>query len=138
MPGDRFVYGQRFAKSWQVMTNETDVYACPLCLTRYPLAEIETLTWDHYPPRSIGGRDGDTVLVCEECRSKWASIDLEIARLRDVEEFQKAYPGTVPFIQRFPGTPGLQNSTMRVAVSVAEGGIMIIGRPEENPTQAVK
>jgi hypothetical protein len=140
MPGDRTVYGQRFAESLRLVTGEAGYYACPLCLTRFPLAEINSLTWDHYPPRSIGGLNGDTVLVCKECQRKWSDIDVELHHLQKAQEHNRAHPGTIRGKLKFPDTPGLTGSNQHVALelpSSPEGFILrMIVLLEANPQAA--
>ncbi len=134
----RYDYGERFAASWEVVTGAVGIYACPLCLTQFPLSKIDTLTWDHYPPQSIGGRGRDTVLVCEVCRERWSSTDADVSRLKEQEDYMHSYPGTVPAVLRFPNMPGLDRSSQQGAFSFQDQTLQLVARPEANPPQATK
>lgn len=129
-------YGQRFSESLQAVTGEVGYYACPLCLARFPLQEAEALTRDHYPPQSIGGRDSDTVLVCEVCRERWAQTDAHIDRLKRRDEFDREYPGMLPIVASMPNARTIKGLRHRAALLIDKDGLEIHARPEANPPEA--
>lgn len=137
MPRDRLGYGQRFATSLYVVTQEADIYACPLCLTRVDLTKIESLTWDHYPPQSIGGRDRDTVLICEECRKRWDRIDAQVNVVKKHHEFHRQFPDATPARIRYSDVSGRPGPKIRVALSPHEEGIRTVARPGSNSPQLI-
>lgn len=129
----RKAYADRFSESLRVFTNEVGQYACPLCLTRFPVSAVSTLTWDHYPPRSIGGRASDTVLVCGDCQRRWDAIDADVDRLKKRAKFEANYPDAVPAVLQLPGVHSIRGLSHRVALRVSGNTVEIIGRTEKNP-----
>ena len=132
----KLAYAEMFSRSLEVATGETGIYRCPLCLAAFDIEDADSLTWDHYPPRSIGGRDRDTVLVCGDCHRRWDRIDAELARLERRDEFEKLYSGMVPVILAIPDEPDARGLRHRMALKVDEGSIVLVGRPQDNAAEA--
>ena len=129
---NRSTYAERYSESLEAVTGEKQVYRCPLCLDPTPIADASSLTWDHYPPRSVGGRRADKVLVCEACRQRWNLVDEELVRLRRRDAFDRKYPGMEPRVLSVPGERTVRGLRQRVAVDVQEGQIRFFGRTEIN------
>jgi len=113
-------FAQRYSHSYFVAKNKKNIYACPLCFDEYPVTEANVLTWDHFPPQSVGGTQ--KVLVCEECRSNWHSIDTELDKVKKIETFQNNFPKHQPKILKAEIAPGLVH---RVAFNFSDGAIEI-------------
>lgn len=125
-------YAQRFAKSLQIVKGSNQLYACPLCLISFPVSEAQSLTWDHYPPQSIGGRDSDIALVCQTCRDKWDRFDAEINRLKKYEDFERQFPGMEPIKMQVLGVPRARGLRHRAAICIETNTIKILGRDDKN------
>ena len=48
-------------------------YMCPLCLTSYYEDDLSQLTFEHVPPRSVGGQR--LVLTCRVCNEQASGKD---------------------------------------------------------------
>ncbi len=121
------------ANSLEATTGETHTYRCPLCLTPFAVEEADTLTWDHFPPQSIGGRDRDTALICHACRSRWDRTDANLHRLQLRDGFEQQHPGMIPVTLSIPGQGPIRGLRHKAAVGAKDGSIIILGRPESNP-----
>lgn len=126
-------YAILMASSLEVATGETQTYRCPLCLAPFPVSQADTLTWDHFPPQSIGGRDRDVALICHTCRSRWDRIDANLHRLQLRDSFEQQHPGMIPVTLSFPGQGPIRGLRHRAAVGAKAGSIIILGRPASNP-----
>ena len=135
---EKAAYAELFSKSLEVITGESGLYRCPLCLKASAVADADSLTWDHYPPRSIGGRDCDTALVCQDCHRRWSRTDAELVKLMRREEFDRLYPDMEPVILRIPGEPYVQGLRHREAIGIREDSIHLTGRPEHTPEEATQ
>lgn len=64
-------------------------YGCPLCLRLFPRDQIQHLSPDHVPPKSVGGRL--EVLTCNECNhTAGAELDSHAA---GIERFRRVLAG---------------------------------------------
>ncbi|MBM3302020.1 MAG: hypothetical protein FJY85_18980, partial [Deltaproteobacteria bacterium] len=132
------LYAELFSKSLQVATGESGLYRCPLCLAAFAVVDADSLTWDHYPPQSIGGRDRGAVLVCQDCRRRWNHVDAELVPLMRREEFDRLYPGMEPIVLRIPNDTYVQGLRHREAIGIQEDSVRLIGRPEHNAEEATQ
>ncbi len=135
---EKVTYAELFSRSLNVVTGESGLYRCPLCLTAFDVEDADSLTWDHYPPQSIGGRNRDAVLVCEDCHGRWDRTDAELARLVRREEFDRQYPAMEPVILRISDDPYARGLRHREAIKIDEGSILLLGRPEHNAKEATQ
>ncbi len=135
---EKIAYAKLLSKSLNVATGESNVYRCPLCLAPFSVQDADLLTWDHYPPQSVGGRDRDIVLVCQDCHRQWSPTDAELARLMRREEFDRLYPGMEPVILRIPDEPYVKGLRHREAIGVRGRPIRLVGRPEHNVQEATQ
>lgn len=126
-------YARHFARSLMAATGERDLYACPLCLKRFACSPetIDALTWDHFPPQSIGGLDRHAALVCAECREAWQFVDRQVAVRRDRERFDAEFPGMTPAVQRLIHPQKGDELYQRVALGITEErALRLVGRWE--------
>ena len=135
---EKVIYAEFFSKSLEIATGESQVYRCPLCLAPFDTSEADMLRWDHYPPRSIGGRSGDKVLVCEKCHKQWSRTDAELVPLKRREKLNQLCPGTEPIILRIPDEPYVRGLAHREVIDFGEDTIRLFGRPEDNSQEATQ
>ena len=135
---EKTTYAKFFSESLEVVTGESGLYCCPLSLGRAPVEDADSLTWDHYPTKSIGGRDRHVVLVCQGCQTRWTRTDAELDLLRKRDEFDKSYPGMKPVILSIPEEPEVPGLRHRAAFSAKEGSWQLFGRPEHNKEEVTR
>lgn len=76
---------------------------CPLCLSAFYRDDINTgsLTLDHVPPRTAGGRGAGDALVCKDCNSSLgASVDASLGehlRKMDITSFTPGSQGDISY-----------------------------------------
>lgn len=104
-------------------------YLCPLCLMNFNENELDQLTFEHVPPRSLGGRE--LVLTCCNC-NKHASgkdgVDTHAKKRENILDFTL---GTMTSSHRARYI--IKNTSQEVRVISSGGGILISGVPEANP-----
>ena len=72
-------------------------YVCPIC--RRWFTELEEVTFEHAPPRSVGGRE--VALTCRECNSGAGhGIDAELRKVQDLRDWNRGRLGK-PLRARF-------------------------------------
>ena len=98
-------FAQKYSHSYFIANSKKNIYACPLCFDEYQVTEANVLTWDHFPPQSVGGTQ--KVLVCEQCRRKWDRIDAELDKFKKKEEFIREYPNHCAAKMKLEIAPGL-------------------------------
>jgi hypothetical protein len=108
-----------------VTEGAVEVYVCPLCARPFP--NIDDLTFEHAPPKSLGGRE--VALTCKRCNNTaGSSLDVEMRRAEDVDAFVVGEP-TGPIRARFDVGAGAVN------VDVQRGPdreITVGGLPDRN------
>lgn len=69
-----------------------DGYVCPLCLRVFEKQHLHTnLTFDHNPPRALGGKSG--VLTCKDCNSKSGiQLDAHLLKVLMENDFRARLP----------------------------------------------
>jgi HNH endonuclease len=102
-------------------------YGCPLCLRLFPRDQIEHLSLDHVPPKSVGGKL--EVLTCKSC-NETAGAELDshafaVERIRRVLAGER-YP---PVLARFKFGRVTANMELRSDGALNE----ILGLPASNP-----
>lgn len=135
---ERATYAELFAKSLEAATHESGIYRCPLCLTAFGIEAADDLTWDHYPPQSIGGQDRDVVLVCSACQRSWSEIDAELVPFLRREAFDRSHPDAHPIVLRIADHPQVRGLRHREGLSVRDGVFTLLGRPEANHEAATQ
>ena len=99
-------------------------YVCPIC--RRWFASIEEVTFEHAPPRSVGGRE--VALTCRECNSDAGhGIDAELHKVQNLRDWQRGRLGK-PLRARFTfgGVP------LNVDVDRSPEMVTVVGLPEHN------
>lgn len=98
---DQNMWGLWRGSDWQSAQRiDTNAYVCPLCTRRVLIREHDEylrqseFTWDHYPPKSVGGIS--EVLVCRPCNSDFG---------KDIDYSLKAYLQYIRFIGKEDGVP---------------------------------
>lgn len=105
------------------------LYACPICTMLFTEESLDdgSLTLDHAPPRSVGGRV--VALTCKDCNSTAGyTVEREVRRLEDVKDFARAKVER-PLHVRFQ-VPGAEKP-VNVKVQGA-GGYFFGGLPKNN------
>lgn len=104
-------------------------YICPLCLNSFSQTEIQHLTFEHVPPRSLKGRE--LVLTCSDCNkhaSGKSGVDTHAKKRENVFDFAL---GTMSSPHRARYT--LNNISQEVRVVRSGNGMLIVGVPKANP-----
>ena len=139
IPRERPLADAAFADGWTALNHAfptlaehvsfSPFYVCPLCLHAFGRDAIQhrVLTFDHVPPRSVGGKR--LVLTCKKCNSTAGhAVDAHVGRESDFVEFMSR--GTVTNRRATLTTPV---GTIPVRLSTAAGGITVAGVPTANP-----
>lgn len=74
--------------------NTEDEYVCPLCVHGFRRADIQALTLEHVPPRSLGGNP--LVLTCRRCNQSAGGPDGVDTHARHLEHRLDLLRGTMP------------------------------------------
>lgn len=104
-------------------------YVCPLCLMSFQEDEIDQLTFEHVPPRSLGGRK--LVLTCRDCNNRASEKDGVDTHARKRENILDFVMGTLNSSHRTLFTVSNINQEVRVIRNA--GGMLISGVPKANP-----
>jgi hypothetical protein len=98
-------------------------YVCPLCVHAFP--SIDDLTFEHAPPKSLGGRE--VCLTCRTCNNNAGSgVDKELRKAHDHREWRR---GVGPPLRAGFEVKG---KTVRVDVQRTPEMVRIIGLPKQN------
>lgn len=104
---------------------------CPICEKHFTLAQIGSLSLEHNPPKSLGGKDN--ILTCVKCNNSAGSkIDAEILLTLNELEFMKFKPNSslkTKFHNKSTGEKGVNGN-----FSIDKNGTIIINvSPANNP-----
>jgi hypothetical protein len=116
-----------------VTEGEVGGYVCPLCCHLF--VDIDDLTFEHAPPRALGGRE--VALTCRPCNSTYGhTIDAEMRRAEDLLDWRS---GTLKReISARLAVPG-GNDQVNVRTEHGEDGVIrIVGVPGQNDPQVTK
>ena len=116
--------GNRAARA--LGTGIDDYYICPLCVHGFTRAQLTDLTWDHVPPKSLGGRL--KVLTCRDCNSR-AGHEIDVHAKREAES-QVFVRGKSTGERRARFVVG--DVTANVSVGIHNSGWRISGLPKRN------
>jgi hypothetical protein len=82
----------------QILPDVPDTILCPICwqmFERTHLDDPQTLTLDHVPPESLGGKDADGVLLCGNCNHSLGSkVDRPLKQTMQAADFAAGSPGS--------------------------------------------
>lgn len=83
----------------QYLDSPDQIYVCPLCLVGFFLKDIDKLTFEHVPQKSIGG--SRLCLTCTKCNSgAGEDIDSHLHRRERVHSFIRAIGGQETYTGR--------------------------------------
>lgn len=98
-------------------------YVCPLCIHAFPL--LGSLTFEHVPPESLGGRE--VCLTCVRCNSTAGfGIDKELRRAQDEREWSRGVGKPLRATLEVGGIP------VRVDLERTPEMVKIVGLPKHN------
>jgi hypothetical protein len=120
-----------FSQSLKVASGEEGKYRCPICLRSFQHDELSKLTWDHFPPKIIGG--SKRVLVCLDCNiSSGRLLESTLPRYQKRSKFEKEFPGHFPMKYSSGGI------VMRGAVRASPDKIEFHSRTEDKFESALE
>jgi hypothetical protein len=104
---------------------------CPICETHFSASQYDSLSLEHNPPKSLGGKDN--ILTCVKCNNTAGTkIDSEILLALNELEFMKFKPNSsikTQFHNKSTGDKGVNGS-----FGVDENGSIVINiSPANNP-----
>ena len=104
---------------------EGDHYACPLCLRVFGRDQLDQLSEEHVPPRSLGGKA--LVLTCKKCNNEGgAKVDAHAARQQKAERI-------VARQDKGPSRARVSIGGVSAVVDVrTDAGILVAHRPDLN------
>lgn len=120
------------------LLGHANTYVCPICLSSFGPSSIDerTLTEEHVPPESVGGKR--LVLTCKECNNKAGSTsDAEVHRRHELFRFARALGGQGDY----RGCLRLRMGPSRTNVEAEIGGreVRMTAIPKiNNPTEREK
>ena len=62
---------ENYAKNFELITGEKNIYMCPLCLNKFLFSEVDNLTIEHIVPDNLGGKY--KILTCKKCNNEFGS-----------------------------------------------------------------
>lgn len=116
--------------AWQrLFPHVSAAYVCPLCLTGFYEDELDQLTFEHVPPRSLGGRE--LILTCSNCNEHASGKD-------GVDTHARKHENVLDFLRGTMNSPhraqySINNTRQEVRVIHQAGGMLISGVPKANP-----
>lgn len=71
-----------FISSDGVEFHMVDAFICPICLRPFAIDSIDTLTLEHVPPASVGGKP--ILVTCKECNNNLGA-DIDVCLMNELE-----------------------------------------------------
>lgn len=118
-----------------IRLNTDDIYVCPICLQSFPRSSLlnpQELTLEHVPPKSVGGKDDDWILLCGNCNHDIGSkMDSQLHHALNVADFMNKVPGASTEARFSLGEDAPLPTTLRWS---EEGHLLIFSDP--NPKRS--
>ena len=106
-------------------------YVCPLCVRLFRKSEIDLLSIDHVPPKSVGGKK--LMLTCRDCNSHAGhSIENHLANLQKIQDFNSGKC----FLPQKLTTDKVKD--LNVEVRMSRDGVRVAALPQNNPPGKTK
>jgi hypothetical protein len=108
-----------------ITKNGAGRYLCPLCLNWF--TDLDDLSLEHAPPRSIGGRH--MAVTCRRCNSRSGhTVDAELRHAETLYEF-----GSQSMTKPMPATARYGDVEQRSEIIFGPEGLSIGGVAKQNP-----
>lgn len=130
---DTFSHNLNYVKTHPFIQITPDIensYMCPMCyriFARDSVTERDILTLDHIPSEKLGGKDGQTVLLCKKCNNDLgSSLDKSLYQLLMSSDFVARIPGS-----SIEGWYSANDIKMTATIGYADdGSLNIFGHPK--------
>jgi hypothetical protein len=128
------------SKCFYIEPDLSDTILCPVCFRLFQRCDLnkpQTLTLDHVPPATFGGKDSEGVLLCGACNHFFGSrVDAQLKNTLDAIGLTSGIPGAETDARLF--VDGILGIDVTIKLAAQDAFQIMIDQKRVNPKRMVE